>query len=37
VAARRAELNNVRASTRTAAVAEAPTNFLTRMWKFLGI
>ena len=37
VASRRAELNDVRASTRTAAVVEAPTNFLTRMRKFLRI
>ena len=36
-ATRRAELNDARASTRAAAVAEAPANFLTRMRKFLGI
>jgi CRP-like cAMP-binding protein len=36
-ATRRSELEGVRASTRTAAVAEAPANFLTRMWKFLGM
>ncbi len=37
VASRRAELNDVRASTRTAAVIEAPNNFLARMRKFLRI
>lgn len=36
-ASRRAELNDVRASTRTAAAVEAPNNFLTRMRKFLRI
>ena len=36
-ASRRAELDQVRASTRAAAVIEAPSNFLTRMRKFLGI
>lgn len=34
---RRTELDDVRALTRAAAVVEAPSNFLTRMRKFLGI